>query len=69
MDFAAPQIEIDAFQRNDAGEPLGDIGEIEKEIGAIAGRFCGPRLVAICDCGHLRNRQSWVGADHGAFTE
>ena len=44
VNLAAPKIEVDAVQRDDAGKPLRDVGEIEKEVAAVAGRFGGPRL-------------------------
>ena len=37
VNFAAPKVEVDAFQSDDAGKPLRDIGEIEKDIATLAG--------------------------------
>jgi hypothetical protein len=42
VDLAAPQVEVNAFQRDHAWKSLGNIGEFEKEIAGVAGRGGGP---------------------------
>jgi hypothetical protein len=58
VNFAAPYVEVDAVKRDDAGKPLRNIGEFEKEVGIVAGALGGPPVVVGLDRGHLRNRQS-----------
>jgi hypothetical protein len=70
VNFAAPYVEVDAVKRDDAGKPLRNIGEFEKEVGIVAGGGGGPRVFL----GSLRPRSSAQPsvtncADHGALTE
>ena len=68
MDFAAPQVEIDAFQRDHAGEPFGDGSRLEKWLGQRAGRNqCGRRIPNSVHCAQGQP-VSTVGF-YWAFTE